>query len=215
MQTWCDLLNTPISQAPLTPDELAGSTPLHRQSNASPTPHPHALFQPPSPQPSYPPPYHYPLYSYPSHPVGGSLGAHAPPPYPYVPPPPLVSDSSGANAHPLYPYPPPPPYGYPPYSYPPLPTGGSLGGPTPQPYSYPPLLTYPYPPPQPVHSGGDDNSGGGDNTSHTTQAPSRMKKRNEWTPADEEKLVLLNFIISLSCIQLVCYTYNLGFQVHA
>jgi hypothetical protein len=30
MQTWCDLLNTPISQAPLTPAELASLSPLHR-----------------------------------------------------------------------------------------------------------------------------------------------------------------------------------------
>jgi hypothetical protein len=196
MQTWCDLLNTLISQAPLTPDKLAGSSSLHCQSNASPTPHPRALFQPPSPQPSYPPPYHYPHYLYPPPPVSGSSGAHAPSPYPY--PPPLVGNSSGANAPLPYSYPQPPPYGYPPYSYPPPTTGGSSGGPTPQPYSYPPPPTYMHPLPQPVHSGGDDNSGGGDNTSHTTQALSRMKKRNEWTPTNEEKLILLNLIISLS-----------------
>jgi hypothetical protein len=194
MQTWCDILNTLISQAPLAPDELAGSSPLHHRSNVSPIPHPHALFQPPSPQPSYHPTYPYPPYPYPPPPVSGSSGAYAPPPYPY---------------------PSPPPYGYPPYSYPTPPTGDSSGGHAPQPYSYPPPLTYPYPLPQPVHSGGDDNLGGGDNTSHTTQAPSRMKKRNEWTLADKEKLVLLNFIILLSCMRRVCCNYNLGFQVHA
>jgi hypothetical protein len=34
-------------------------------------------------------------------------------------------------------------------------------------------------------------------TSHTTQAPSRMKKRNEWTHGNEKILVLVNFIILL------------------
>jgi hypothetical protein len=64
---------------------------------------------------------------------------------------------------------------------------------------HPPI--YLYPPAQPVHSEDDDNLGNGDNTSHTTQALSRMNKRNEWTPTDEEKLVLLNFITSLSCMR--------------
>jgi hypothetical protein len=58
----------------------------------------------------------------------------------------------------------------------------------------------PYPPPQPARSGGGDNSGGGENTSHTTQATSRMKKQNEWTHDDEKNLVLLNLNISLSFI---------------
>jgi hypothetical protein len=53
---------------------------------------------------------------------------------------------------------------------------------------------------QHVHSGGADNSGGWKNTSHTTQALTMMKKRNEWTRDDGENLVLLNFIISLSFI---------------
>jgi hypothetical protein len=51
-----------------------------------------------------------------------------------------------------------------------------------------------------VRSGGGDNSGGRENTSHTTQTPSRMKKQNEWAHDDEENLVLLNFIILLSFI---------------
>jgi hypothetical protein len=59
-------------------------------------------------------------------------------------------------------------------------------------------LTYLYPLSQHVHSVGGDNSGGRDNISHTTQASSRIKKRNEWTPADEKKLVVINFIISFS-----------------
>jgi hypothetical protein len=83
LQTWCDLLNTPILQDPPTPDELADASPLHRWSNASPTPRPHTLFQPPPPQPSYPPPYHYPPYAYPPPPVSGSSGGNAPPSYPY------------------------------------------------------------------------------------------------------------------------------------
>jgi hypothetical protein len=69
------------------------------------------------------------------------------------------------------------------------PTGGSSDGPALQPY--------PYSPPQHVLSGGGDNSGGGENTSHTTQAPSRTKKQNEWTHVDEKNLILLNFIILL------------------
>jgi hypothetical protein len=121
--------------------------------------------------------------------------------YPYPPTPHSIGDSSGANAPLPYPYPPPPLYGYPTYSYPPPPTSGSSGGPASQSYSYPPPPIYLYPPAQPVHSEDDDNLGNGDNTSHTTQALSRMKKRNEWTPTDEEKLVLLNFITSLSCMR--------------
>jgi hypothetical protein len=50
LQTWCDLLNTLISQAPPTPDELTDASPLYRRSNASPTPRHHPLFQPPPPQ---------------------------------------------------------------------------------------------------------------------------------------------------------------------
>jgi hypothetical protein len=38
---------------------------------------------------------------------------------------------------------------------------------------------YSYPPPQLTHSRGGDNSGGGENTFQTTQAPGRTKKRNE------------------------------------
>jgi hypothetical protein len=37
LQTWYDLLNTPISQGPPTPDELADASLLHRQFNASPS----------------------------------------------------------------------------------------------------------------------------------------------------------------------------------
>jgi hypothetical protein len=70
LQMWCDLLNTPTSQAPPIPDELADASPLHRRSNASSTPLPHTLFQPPPPQP-----YHYSLYQYPTPPVGGSSDA--------------------------------------------------------------------------------------------------------------------------------------------
>jgi hypothetical protein len=158
LQTWCDLLNTMISQAPPTPDGLADASPLYHRSNTSSTPCSRALFQSPPPQSSYPPPYHYPPYPYPSPPVGSSSGDNAPPPYSY---PPL------------------PPYGYTPYPYYPPSISGSLDGNAPPPYSYHPPPAYPYPPPQPVHSRGGDNSGGGDNTSHTTQAPSMMKKRNE------------------------------------
>jgi hypothetical protein len=42
-----------------------------------------------------------------------------------------------------------------------------------------------------------------------------MKKRNEWICDNEENLVHLNFIISLSFIWLLCRTYKVGFQVHA
>jgi hypothetical protein len=125
------------------------------------------------------PPYQYPSYSYPPPSIGGSSGGNAPPPYLYHPP---------------------PPYCYPLYSYPPPPTSGSTGDPALQPYTYSPPSVYPYPPPQLVWSEGGDNSGGGENTSHTTQTTSRMKQRNEWTHNDEENLILLNFIISLSFI---------------
>jgi hypothetical protein len=208
-QMWCDLLNTPISHAPLAP---TSSSPVQCLVNTTPSRYLSTIFTSTiisspialsSPYPYAPPP------------VGGSSSAYAHPPYPYPPPPPPVGDSSGANAPLPYPYPPPPLYGYPPYSYPPSPTGGSSGGPTPQPYSYHPPSIYSYPPPQHAHSGGDDNSSGGDNTSDITQTSSRMKKRNEWTPVDEGKLVLLNFIISLSCMWQVCCTCNLGFLVHA
>jgi hypothetical protein len=62
LQTWIDLLNTLVSQAPPTPDEFGDASPLHRRSSASPTPHPRALFQLPPTQPLYPPPYQYPPY---------------------------------------------------------------------------------------------------------------------------------------------------------
>jgi hypothetical protein len=152
---------------------------MPHRSSASPTPRPQALFQLPPTQLFYPRPYHY-------------------PPYPY--PPPLVNDSSDGNTSPPYPYPPPPLYGYPLYSYHLPPTSGSSDSPAPRPYPYPSPPTYPYHPPQLVHSGGGDNSGDGENTSHTTQAHSRTKKRNEWTRNDEKNLVLVNFIISLSFI---------------
>jgi hypothetical protein len=56
------------------------------------------------------------------------------------------------------------------------PTGDSSGGPASQPYTYAPPPAYPYPPPQPVRSGGVDNLCDGENTSHTTQAHSRTKE---------------------------------------
>jgi hypothetical protein len=62
LQTWCDLQNTSILQAPPTPDELVDASTVCRWSNASSTPRPRALFQPPPPQPSHPSPYHYPPY---------------------------------------------------------------------------------------------------------------------------------------------------------
>jgi hypothetical protein len=80
---WCDLLNTLILKTFSTPDELVDASSLHHQSNASLTPCPWALFQPPPPQPSYSPTYHYPPYPYPPPPVGGSSDGNAPPPYPY------------------------------------------------------------------------------------------------------------------------------------
>jgi hypothetical protein len=192
---WVNLLNTPVSQASLTPDEFGDVSPLHRRSSVSSTPHPQTLFQPPPTQQLYPPIYQYPPYSYPPLSVGGSSGGNASPPYPY--PPPLVSCSSDGNAPPPYPYHPPPPYCYLPYSYIPPPTGGLSDGPTPQSYLYPPPPAYLYPPPQPVRSGGGDNSDGGENTSHTTQAHSRMKKRNEWIHDDEKNVLLLIFCRTL------------------
>jgi hypothetical protein len=113
LQTWCNLLNTLISQAHLTPDEFVDASPLHHRSNASSTPHSRSLFQSPPAQPSYPLPYHYPPYPYPAHPISGSSGGNTPTPYPYSPPPPYpypappVGGSSGGSAHPPYSYPPP------------------------------------------------------------------------------------------------------------
>jgi hypothetical protein len=57
--------------------------------------------------------------------------------------------------------------------------------------------------------------GGGENTSHITQAPSRMKKRNMWTRDDDENSVdcIEDFRVhawlmhSVDCIE--------GFRVHA
>jgi hypothetical protein len=115
LQIQVDLLNTSISQAPLTRNELADASSLHRRSNASSTPRLRALFQPSPPQPSCPPPYYYPPYPYPPHPISDSLGGNAHPPYPYSQPP--VGGSSDDNATSSYPYLPPLPYGYPPYSY--------------------------------------------------------------------------------------------------
>ncbi|XP_039839184.1 glutathione S-transferase T2-like [Panicum virgatum] len=83
------------------------------------------------------------------------------------------------DAPPPYPY---PPYPYPPYPYPPPPTfttsapHGHAGG---------------------AASAGSENEGGG------TTAPCRPaipKKRNEWTPADEEKLVNAWLMHSVDCV---------------
>jgi hypothetical protein len=63
------------------------------------------------------------------------------------------------------------------YSYPPPTAGGLTGGHATPPYPYHPPLAYPYPPPQSIHSRGGDNSGGGKNTSRTTQTPTMMKKK--------------------------------------
>jgi hypothetical protein len=81
---WCDVLNTLISQVPPTLDKLTEASPLHLWCNASPTPHTHALFQPPLHQPSYPTAYHYPSYPYTPPPIGGLSGGNAHPPYPYL-----------------------------------------------------------------------------------------------------------------------------------
>jgi hypothetical protein len=99
LQMCVDLLNTPVSQTPPTPDEFSDASPLYRRSSALPTPRPLALFQPLPTQPLYPPPYQYPPYSYPPPPIGGSSGGNAPPPYTY--PPPSVGGSSNENAPPL------------------------------------------------------------------------------------------------------------------
>jgi hypothetical protein len=51
---WVDLLNTPVSQVPLTPDEFGDTLPLHHRSSASSTPRLRALVQPPLTQSLYP-----------------------------------------------------------------------------------------------------------------------------------------------------------------
>jgi hypothetical protein len=125
------------------------------------------------------------LYPYPPPPVPALTDVH--PPYQY--PPPLVAALTGALTP--YPFPPPPSYGYPSYPYrPPLSYGypsylylphlaaGSMGAHSHPTYLYPPPLTYPYSPPQPTRSRGGDHSSGGKNTSQTTQAPTKSKKRN-------------------------------------
>jgi hypothetical protein len=43
LQMWVDLLNTPVSQPPPTPDKFGDASPLHRRSSASLTPCPQAL----------------------------------------------------------------------------------------------------------------------------------------------------------------------------
>jgi hypothetical protein len=40
LQMWCDLLNTSTLQAPPISDEFTDASPIHHQSNASPTPRP-------------------------------------------------------------------------------------------------------------------------------------------------------------------------------
>jgi hypothetical protein len=57
--------------------------------------------------------------------------------------------------------------------------------------------------------------GGGENTSQTTQALARIKKRNEWTHRDEKNLVGVKFILSLPFFRLLCRSYKLVFWVHA
>jgi hypothetical protein len=91
------------------------------------------------------------------------------------------------------------------YPYPPPSDAGFMSAHAPPTYSYPPPLIYTYPPPQTIHSGGQtihsggvEHSGGRGNTSQTTQALARTKKRNEWTHEDEKKLVGLKFTILLS-----------------
>jgi hypothetical protein len=150
--------------------------------------------------------YGYPSYPYPPPLVVASTGA--PPSYTY-PPPPVIA----LMGVPLsYPYPPSPPYGYPLYPYSPPPVAASTGAPPP--YSYLPPPAYPYPPHQPTHSGGGDNSGGGKNIPQMTQALGRIKKRNEWTRGDEEKLVGLQLILSLSFFSLLCCTYKSFLHVY-
>jgi hypothetical protein len=84
------------------------------------------------------------------------------------------------------------------YPYPPPSNAGFMSAHAPPTYSYPPPSAYPYPPPQTIHSRGVEHSGGRENTSQTTQALARIKKRNEWTHEDEKKLVGLKFTILLS-----------------